>query len=76
MREGETELTIRMPIYKKPKNGIVSISPDFHVNITLKTIEESKTGVTMKLPDFMDTRYQYNDRISDNEYKIVNTINA
>ncbi len=75
MHEGETCLTVRMQIYKKPKDGFVSNYPDFHMNITIDTINNCMTGVDKNLPDFMDIRYKYNDRICDNEYKIINMIN-
>lgn len=61
-----------MGIYLKDKNpNVFNTIPEFYFSLMPPDIEKIKTGVKMKLPDFMGERYKYNSRISGNELSLI-----
>lgn len=68
------EETFRIPVYRKTEKGIIAVAPEFHSNLTYKTIEDSQNGNYVSLLEFMGDRYKHNERIEFNEYRLFQII--
>lgn len=68
------EETFRIPVYRKTEKGIIATAPEFHSNLTYKTIEDSQNGNYESLPEFMGERYRCNERIEFNEHRLLQII--
>lgn len=66
-----SDLFKEVPFYKKRNKDGVSMFAQFFVDIDVDDIKKCLTGEEISLFEFMKGRYQYNPRISVNEYQML-----